>query len=157
HPNQQNNESEVRPEYYPAQSWQEVQVESLSQHKPLNCRPHISMSTHPPPNEYLVICRGQWDQGLSTGEIQNAIDQFYAWYDRSIKEGKMKRGRRFTFEGKTISRKRLITDGPFGESKEVIGGFWLILGHSLEEAAQIAQGNPLLEYSHFMEVRPIDP
>jgi len=50
------------------------------------------MSAQPFPSEYLVICRGQWDKNLSSGEIQNAIDQFYAWYNRSINEGKMKSG-----------------------------------------------------------------
>jgi hypothetical protein len=115
------------------------------------------MSVQPLPSEYLVISRGQWDKNLSSGEIQNAIDQFYAWYNRSINEGKMKSGQRLTYEGKTIARKNSITDGPFGESKEVIGGFWFILARSLEEAAQIAQGNPCLEYGLFLEVRQIDP
>jgi hypothetical protein len=115
------------------------------------------MSTEPSPGEYLAISRGQWDENLSSGEIQNAIDKFYAWYNRSIDEGKMKRGQRLANKGKTIARNRPITDGPFGESKEVIGGFWFILAHSLEEAAQIAQGNPCLEYGLFLEVRPVDP
>jgi hypothetical protein len=115
------------------------------------------MSAKPSPREYLAISRGQWDGNLSPSEIQNAIDQFYAWYDRSVTEGKMKPGQRLTYEGKTIGRKSSITDGPFGESKEVIGGFWFILADSLEEAAQIAKGNPCLDYGLFLEVRPIDP
>ena len=68
----------------------------------------------------------------------------------------MKSGPRLTHEGKAITRNSLITDGPFGETKEVIGGFWFILAHSLEEAARIAQGDPLLDYGLFLEVRPID-
>ena len=50
------------------------------------------MSEQPPTAEYLVISRGQWDETLSRDEIQNAIDQFYIWYNRLIDEGKMKRG-----------------------------------------------------------------
>jgi hypothetical protein len=69
----------------------------------------------------------------------------------------MKRGQRLTYEGKTIARKNLITDGPFGESKEVIGGYWFILAHNLDEAVQIAKGNPCIECGLSLEIRPIDP
>ena len=115
------------------------------------------MSEQPPPAEFLVIARGQWDKTLSRDEIQNAIDQFYLWLDRLVAEGKMKRGQRLTYEGKTIVRQNVIKDGPFGESKEVIGGYWFILASSLDEAAQIATGNPCLECGMFFEIRPIDP
>lgn len=107
-------------------------------------------------SEYLVISRGQWDKDLSREEIQNAIDQFYVWLGRLVDEGKMKPGQRLASEGKTVSRK-VVTDGPYGEAKEVIGGYWFIVAGSLEEAAQIAAGNPCLNCGLFFEIRPIDP
>jgi hypothetical protein len=115
------------------------------------------MSERPPPAEFLVISRGQWDSTLSRKERQNAIDQFYVWLHQLVDEGKMKRGQRLTYEGKTIGRQSVITDGPFGESKEVIGGYWFVLANNLDEAAQIAKGNPCLNYGLFVEIRPIDP
>jgi hypothetical protein len=115
------------------------------------------MSEHPPTAEYLVISRGQWDKTLSQDEIQSATEKFYIWYDRLINEGKMKPGQRLMSEGKTVARKDVITDGPFGESKEVIGGYWFILAHSLDEAAQIAKGNPCLDCGLLLEIRPIAP
>ncbi len=115
------------------------------------------MSVRPPPTEYLVISRGQWDRTLSRDVIQNAIDQFYTWLDQLVSEGKMKRGQRLTYEGKTIVRQNVITDGPFGESKEMIGGYWFILANNLDEAAQIAEANPCLDCGLFLEIRPIDP
>jgi hypothetical protein len=108
------------------------------------------------PSEYLVISRGQWDKDVSREEIQNAIDQFYVWLGRLVDEGKMKTGQRLASSGKTVSRKS-VTDGPFGETKEVIGGYWFIVAGSLEEAAQIAAGNPCLKCGLFYEIRPIDP
>lgn len=108
-------------------------------------------------SEYLVIARGQWDQTLSREEIQNTIDRFYTWLDRLVDEGKMRRGQRLTYEGKTVKRHNVVTDGPFGESKEVVGGYWFIYAKSLAEAAQIAQGNPCLDCGMFFEIRPIDP
>jgi hypothetical protein len=107
-------------------------------------------------SEYLVISRGQWDKDVSREEIQNAIDQFYVWLGRLVEEGKMKTGQRLASTGKTVSRKS-VTDGPFGETKEVIGGYWFIVAGSLEEAAQIAAGNPCLSCGLFYEIRPIDP
>jgi hypothetical protein len=115
------------------------------------------MSEQPPTAEYLVICRGQWDKTLSQDEIQSATEKFFIWYDQLINEGKMKPGQRLTSEGKTVARKNVLTDGPFGESKEVIGGYWFILAHSLDEAAQIAKGNPCMDCGLFLEIRPIDP
>jgi hypothetical protein len=105
--------------------------------------------------EYLVLSRGQWDPDLSKDEIQNAIEEFYAWKDRLDAEGKMKSGHRLANRGKTVS-KNMVTDGPFSESKEVIGGYWFILAASLEEAAKIAAENPCLACGLFYEIRPID-
>jgi hypothetical protein len=115
------------------------------------------MNEQPPLTEYLVISRGQWDRTLSRDEIQHTINQFYTWRDRLINEGKMKPGQRLTYEGKTIARQNMVTDGPFGESKEVIGGYWFILATNLDEATQIAKGNPCLDRGLFLEIRPIDP
>jgi hypothetical protein len=115
------------------------------------------MSEQPPTAEYLVICRGQWDKTLSQDEIQSATAKFYIWYDRLINQGKMKPGQRLTSEGKTVARKNVITDGPFGEAKEAIGGYWFILAQSLDEAVQIAKGDPCLDYGLLREIRPIDP
>jgi hypothetical protein len=47
------------------------------------------------PSEYLIISRGQWDEDVSSEEIQNAIDNFYLWHDRLVDAGKMKAGQRF--------------------------------------------------------------
>ena len=107
-------------------------------------------------SEYLVISRGQWDKDVPREEIQKAIDQFYIWLGQLVKDGKMKRGQRLASEGKTVSRKNVVTDGPFGEAKEVIGGYWFILAQSLDEAAKIAAGNPCLKCGLFYEIRPID-
>lgn len=114
------------------------------------------MSTPQSQSEYLVISRGQWDPARSPEEIQSAIDQFYRWLDGLVREGKMKTGQRLAVGGKTVTREKII-DGPFGETKEVIGGYWFIVADSLAEAAEIARGNPCLACGLFYEIRPIDP
>jgi hypothetical protein len=116
-----------------------------------------TMNEQVSPSEYLVLSRGQWDKDISQEEIQKAIDQFYAWLNRLVDEGKMKPGQRLGTGGKTVLGKGVVTDGPFGETKEVIGGYWFIVASSLEEAAEIAAGNPCLTCGLFYEIRPIDP
>lgn len=107
-------------------------------------------------SEYLVISRGQWDRDLSPDVIQTAIDRFYVWLDRLVSEGSMKPGQRLADTGKTVFKKA-VTDGPYGEAKEVIGGYWFILARSLDEASEIAAGNPCLTCGLFFEIRPIEP
>jgi hypothetical protein len=114
------------------------------------------MTTPTDKSEYLVLCRGiSWDKGRTSEDRRNAMNQFDAWFERLVKEGKMADGHRLAPEGKVIAGRTAPTDGPFAESKEAIAGLWFIHANSLEEAVEIAKGNPLLEYGHTIEVRPI--
>lgn len=106
-------------------------------------------------SEYLVISRGKWDEDKSPEEIQRAIDAFYVWHEQLVREGKMKSGQRLARESMFVSRHGVI-DGPFAETKEVIGGYWHFLAHSLEEAAALAAQNPCLACGLSYEVRPIE-
>jgi hypothetical protein len=113
------------------------------------------MSEKASQSEYLVISRGQWDRDKSPEEIQTAIDVFYLWHDRLVEEGKMKSGQRLAMQAKIVSRSG-VTDGPFAEAKEVIGGYWFFLAGSLAEAAELAAQNPCLACGLTYEVRPIE-
>jgi hypothetical protein len=108
--------------------------------------------------EYLVICRGaRLDESLSPEGKQDAMKRFYAWFERLADEGKMKNGHQLGPEGKVISGRKGVTDGPFAESKEGIAGYWFVQAASLEEAVEIAKGDPLLDFGHTIEIRPILP
>jgi hypothetical protein len=114
------------------------------------------MSTQTTTAEYLVICRGaRFDESLLPEDIQNAMKQFHAWFERMSDQGKIKSGRQLAPEGKMLSGRKGVTDGPFAESKEGIAGYWFIQAASLEEAVEIAKGDPLLDYGHTVEIRPI--
>jgi hypothetical protein len=106
-------------------------------------------------NEYLLLSRGQWDAGKSPQEIQAAIDAFYAWHAELVTQGRFKPGQRLAKGAKLVTRDG-ITDGPFTEAKEVIGGYWFVLAGSLEEAAGIAADNPCLAHGLAFEIRPIE-
>ncbi len=117
------------------------------------------MST-PTTSEYMLLFRGtDWHKGLSPEEIQEVVKQMYAWLERLTAEGKAKAGKPLFPEGKVVSQKkgRVVADGPFAESKEAIGGFFLLEVGSLEEAAEIAKDFPGLNYGASVEVRPVAP
>jgi hypothetical protein len=105
--------------------------------------------------EYLLLSRGQWDRERSKEEIQAAIDSFYVWYEELVTQGKFKRGKSLATGGMVVSRTG-VTDGPFTEAKEVIGGYWFIVAGSLQEAAAIAVQNPCLACGLTYEIRPIE-
>ncbi len=59
-------------------------------------------------------------------------------------------------ETKTIQGKdNLVTDGPFIESKELIGGFYIISANTIEEATDLAKGCPTLRLGGRVEIRPV--
>lgn len=107
------------------------------------------------PRDYLLLSRGQWDPSRSKEEIQAAIDSFYVWYEQLVAQGRFKRGQRLATDSKRVDRTS-ITDGPFTEAKEIIGGYWFIVAGSLEEAAALAAQNPCLACGLHCEIRPIE-
>ncbi len=111
-------------------------------------------------SEFILLFRGtDWHKGLSAEEIQEAVKQMYAWLDRLTAEGKAKAGKPLFPEGKIVSQRKghSVADGPFAESKEAIGGFFLLELGSLEEAVEIAKDFPGLNYGASVEVRPVAP
>ena len=112
----------------------------------------------PAQNEYLLLFRGtDWHRGLSPEEIQTVMNQWKSWFERWAEQGKVKGGQPLLPEGKLVSGKkgRVVADGPFAESKETIGGYFLLAVQNLDEALAIARECPGLEYGAVVEVRPV--
>lgn len=107
-------------------------------------------------SEYLVLSRGKWDETLSPERIQQAIDEFYEWHAKLVADGRAKPGQRLA-EPAAIVTKLGITDGPFTETKEVVGGYWFFIAESLADAAALASQNPCVACGLIMEVRPVEP
>lgn len=109
-------------------------------------------------SEYLLLFRGtHWDKDLSPEQIQNVMSQWTAWFERLTQQGKLKGAQPLMNEGKIVSGKkgRTVADGPFAESKEAIGGYFLLHVDSLDAALEIARQCPALEYGLTVEVRPV--
>jgi hypothetical protein len=105
----------------------------------------------------MLIFRGtDWYKGLSPEQMQQIADTWMAWFNRLKEEGKCIAGNPLEREGKIVSGKNLtVSDGPFAESKETIGGYFLLKVGSMDEAVTIAQQCPGLPYGIRVEVRPV--
>src|SRR5947199_10779335 len=109
-------------------------------------------------DKYMLLFRGNdWHKGLSPEEMQKVADQWMAWFKRLTEQGKAIAGNPLDREGKIVSGKngRVVADGPFAESKEAIGGYFLLQVKSLDEAVAIAKDCPGLSYGIKVEVRPV--
>lgn len=105
----------------------------------------------------LLYRSDEWYNRLSREELQKLMDQNSAWIQRLTAQGKAKPGRALERRGAIVSGKngRFVTDGPFAESKEAIGGYLLVDVETLDEAIAIARSSPGLAYGGSIEVRPI--
>jgi hypothetical protein len=114
------------------------------------------MSTKTENGCMLIFRSTDWYKGLSPEEMQQVADHWMAWFNRLKEEGKAVAGNPLEREGKIVSGKnRTVSDGPFAESKETIGGYFLLKVNTLEEAVAIAQQCPGLPYGIRVEVRPV--
>ena len=116
------------------------------------------MSTQTTTSEYMLLFRGtHWDKNLSPEELQKVMGQWSAWFERLLQEGKIKSAHPLMDEGKIVTWKKgqTVADGPFAESKEAIGGYFLLEIGDLDEALRIAKECPALQYGMTVEVRPV--
>ena len=109
---------------------------------------------------HIIFFRGiDYDKHMSPEEIQKFTSQFMNWFERLSREGKAIGGAPLENEGKVVSgsKGRTVSDGPFAESKEAIGGYFLLAVDTMEEAVEIAQQCPALEFGVKVEVRAVAP
>ena len=91
----------------------------------------------------------------SPENAQQTTKKWRAWFDDLDRKGCLKSiGQRLEEQGKVV-RSTFVTDGPYAETKDLIGGYSLIEASDLEEAAQIAAGCPILQNGGSVEIRPV--
>ncbi|MBS2022605.1 MAG: transcription initiation protein [Deltaproteobacteria bacterium] len=96
-------------------------------------------------------------QPSSPEEMQKLIAKWNVWMlDLIAKKHVTDRGHPLERAGKLVQGKaRAIVDGPYAETKDIIGGYTPIVAKDLDEAAELAKGCPVLESGGLVEVRPI--
>ena len=107
----------------------------------------------------MFLVRGKACGGseLSPEQMQAKMSEVYAWIDDLTKKGIFSAAQPLTPEGKILSAKsgRIVTDDIAAESKEAVGGFFIVNVATMDEAVRIAQSSPMFKYGGQLEVRQI--
>ncbi len=110
-------------------------------------------------NQYMFLVRGAaCDAGsLSPEQMQTQMREVYAWIDGLTRKGVMTAAQPLTREGKILSGKNgsVISDGIAAESKEAVGGFFIVNASTMDEAVSIARTSPAFNHGARLEVRQI--
>jgi len=108
-------------------------------------------------NGYMLLFVGMdWHKGLSPEQTQRVSEEWMAWFRGLMAEGKAIAGHPLAFEGKSVSGKEgQVIDGPFAETKEAIGGYFMLDVATMDEAVAIARKCPGLPFGAKVEVRPV--
>jgi hypothetical protein len=107
---------------------------------------------------FLFVYRGSGDaqSKLSPQQMQEHMQQWMNWIGEGFRKGWMvDAGDALTPEGRVVNAKKVVTDGPFVESKEVVGGFSIVKAETIDQAAELAKNCPALVYGGRVEVRPL--
>jgi hypothetical protein len=110
--------------------------------------------------DFLFVYRADYHampQGTPE-EMQAITQKWMDWMGGLAAQNKITNmGNPLGSAGKVVRPNNIITDGPFIEIKELIGGYSIIKAASIEEAAEIAKGCPILLVGGNVEVRNINP
>jgi hypothetical protein len=107
-------------------------------------------------NDFTFLYRGR-DTSASPEQMQQTMQKWRSWFKELAEKAHLKDiGHPLENAGKVVKGKqKAVTDGPFAEAKDVVGGFTLIQARDLEQAVEISKGCPILELGGSVEVRPI--
>jgi hypothetical protein len=89
--------------------------------------------------------------------MQKTLEKWTAWFKELEAKGHLKNpGNPLEHNGKVVKGKqKIVTDGPYAEAKDVVGGYTVIEARDITEAVELSKGCPLLEVDGSVEVRPI--
>ena len=108
--------------------------------------------------DFMVIFLGAdyGEMGLSPEQIQERMGKWFAWNTKMREQGVIKNGEALVPGGKRISgENRTVTDGPFVESKEIIGGFYIVKAADYDGAIKICDDFPDYDLGGVVEVREV--
>ena len=112
-------------------------------------------------SQFMFIFRGggyATPSNLSPTEIQQHLAKWNAWTNGLLAAGRLAGAQALEHPatGKTLrGRDRIVTDGPYAESKDLVSGTLVVEAASLQEAAELARDCPIFEFDGSVEVRPM--
>jgi len=108
-------------------------------------------------SEFLYLYRGGERPNASPEQMQQQMQKWVAWLKDLGDKGHVKNpGQPLENAGKIVKGKqKTVTDGPFAEAKDVVGGYTLIEAKDIAHAVELAKGCPILAIGGDVEVRPV--
>lgn len=110
--------------------------------------------------DYLLVYRADYNfmPARTPEEMQAMTKRWMDWIGGIAAQNKLTdRGNRLDLSGKVIRNDHTITNGPYAEIKESIGGYSIIKAESYDAAVELAKGCPILTVGGNVEVREISP
>ena len=111
--------------------------------------------------EFLLIFRRGYsgpDSTMSPEQIQAMMKPWQDWIGSIAAQNKLvTAGNRLAADGNVVKPNNVVTNGPYVETKEAVGGYTIIKADSLEEATAISKDCPILMVGGSVEVRTIIP
>ena len=105
---------------------------------------------------YLFLFRGGQMRTMSPQELQQSMGRWRAWIGELSSKGQYKGGEPLAEGGRILNgKKQTVTDGPFGETKDVVTGYLLITAGDMQAATEAARGCPIFEREGSVEVREL--
>jgi len=95
------------------------------------------------------------DEAPSPEDMQAMIQQWQEWIGGIAAQGKLVGTNALTPIGKTVGADGVVTDGPYAEVKEMVGGYLMAKTDSLEDAIKLTEGCPTFGYGGRVEVREV--
>jgi hypothetical protein len=93
----------------------------------------------------------------SPERMQQSMQAWMGWMKQLAAQGHIKdQGHPLERTGKTVTgKKKTVTDGPYAETKDIIGGFSIVEAKDIDEAVRLSLGCPIFEGGGVVEVRPV--
>jgi len=105
--------------------------------------------------KFMLIFHGGINMDASPAEMQENMGKWLAWVEKLSKEGRYLSGEPLLPGGKLVSGPSSVTDGPFTEGKELVGGYFLINAASIDEAVKECEHYPDYVYGGKVQVRQV--
>ncbi|WP_411029535.1 YciI family protein [Spongiimicrobium sp. 3-5] len=109
-------------------------------------------------SNFLYLFRGGHEKytALSQEEKQAHMQVWGTWMGGLQEKGQLLDGLPLADEGKVVeNRGEIVTNGPFAEGAEVVGGYLIVTANDMDHAVEISKGCPIFDYDGNIEVREI--
>jgi len=102
----------------------------------------------------LIFHGGQYDS-LSPEEMQRMMGKWFAWIEKLSKTDQYVTGEPLLPGGKNVRSGNVVTDGPYTEGNEVVGGFFIVKAKDYAEAVAMCKDYPDYAFGGYVEVRQV--